>query len=386
MGAFTVSGGRQEYSPSFPTPAIGSLHTRYTDLPASSTCEVLVKVYASSVNPSDVSPTIAQYPKVLGSDVSGVVDSIGTGCTVLKVGDAVWGDIGANTKSASTKAKTKELGGYGEYVVALESQLGLKPSNVGFIEIGSMPKVALTSYKALAWYAGGTTHTTCMPAISIALTHPSVLSLFSSFVQAALNDTLWQKDPKVLILGGSGGCGTMGIQLAKAFGSAGTNVTTTTSADNFAYCKSLGADSLIDYKTTNWWDVIPDASFDVIYDTVGQDHTGDYAMKALKVGGYYVTITGQTAYPGKAKPGVHQAFFINSDTNLANTKELDALSALVAADKLRMPHIDGIFALADVAAAFKVSEGGQVKGKLSISVFNATAVAPAVGLEVREVV
>ena len=54
------------------------------------------------------------------------------------------------------------------------------------------------------------------------------------------------------------------------------------------------------------------------------------------------------------------------------------LSALVAADKLRMPHIDGIFALADVAAAFKVSEGGQAKGKLSISVFNATAVAPAV--------
>ena len=356
MGAFTASGGRQEYSPSFPTPAIGSLHTRYTDLPASSTCEVLVKVYASSVNPSDVSPTIAQYPKVLGSDVSGVVDSIGTGCTRLKVGDAVWGDIGANTKSASTKAKTKELGAYGEYVVALESQLGLKPSNVGFIEIGSMPKVALTSYKALAWYAG------------------------------ALNDTLWQKMPKVLILGGSGGCGTMGIQLAKAFGSAGTNVTTTTSADNFAYCKSLGADSLIDYKTTNWWDVIPDASFDVIYDTVGQDHTGDYAMKALKVGGYYVTITGQTAYPGKVKPGVHQAFFINSDTNLANTKELDALSALIAADKLRMPHIDGIFALAEVAAAFKVSEGGQVKGKLSISVFNATAVAPAVGLEVREVV
>ena len=335
---------------------------------------MLIKVMASSVNPSDVSPHIQRHPKVLGSDVAGVVEAIGNGCTRLVVGDSVFGDIGANAVASSNQQKTKELGAYAEYVVALESQLGLKPANVGFIEIGSMPKgaclvlpafclklarvhaeggapltvslrrardcptVALTSYKALAWYAG------------------------------ALNDTLWQRKPRVLVLGGSGGCGTTGIQLARSFGAG--NITTTTSSSNFQYCKALGADALIDYQTANWWDVLEDASQDIIYDTVGQSGTGDRAMDKLRVGGYYVTITGALATT--VKPGCHQAEFINSDTNLANVKELDALAALVAADQLRMPHIDGIFQLSDVAAAFKVSEGGQVTGKLVISVANAS--------------
>lgn len=198
----------------------------------------------------------------------------------------------------------------------------------------------MTSYKALAWYAG------------------------------ALNDSLWQRKPNVLVLGGSGGCGTTGIQLARSFGAG--NITTTTSANNFQYCRGLGADALIDYETANWWDVLESESQDIIYDTVGQRGTGDRAMDKLRAGGYYVTITGAMATTVKA--GCHQAAFINSDTNLANLKELDALTALVASNKLRMPNIDGIFQLSDVAEAFKVSEGGQVTGKLVISVANATAV------------
>ena len=124
-------------------PKLGSLHELYSDLP--SECEVLIKVMASSVNPSDVSPHIQRRPKVLGSDVAGVVEAIGTGCTRLTVGTAVWGDIGANAVASSNQQKTKELGAYAEYVVALESQLGLKPQNVGFIEIGSMPKGAYSN-------------------------------------------------------------------------------------------------------------------------------------------------------------------------------------------------------------------------------------------------
>jgi NADPH2:quinone reductase len=75
----------------------------------------------------------------------------------------------------------------------------------------------------------------------------------------------------VLVLGGSGGTGTTGIQLAKAFGAG--QVTTTTSADNFDYVKLIGADVAIDYKTANWWDpsVVADDSIDVVYDCVGQE-------------------------------------------------------------------------------------------------------------------
>ena len=122
-----------------------------------------------------------------------------------------------------------------------------------------------------------------------------------------------------MVLGGSGGTGTTGIQLAHAFGARETLITTT-SADNFAYCKGLGATRTIDYKTVNWWDkgVLDDDSLDVIYDTVGQQGTGDRAMAKLKSGGYYITIAGALA--SKVKPGVTQNMFINSDTNLNSVR------------------------------------------------------------------
>lgn len=111
---------------------------------------------------------------VLGSDVAGTVVAVGDGCTKLKVGDNVWGDIGANTLTASGQ-KTKELGGYAAYAVALESQLWTMPSQMSFAEAGSLPKVALTSIKALEWYGG------------------------------AKNGTFWKSNPSVMVLGGSGG-------------------------------------------------------------------------------------------------------------------------------------------------------------------------------------
>jgi NADPH:quinone reductase-like Zn-dependent oxidoreductase len=83
---------------------------------------------------------------------------------------------------------------------------------------------------------------------------------------------LWQKAPTILILGGSGGTGTTGLQLARAFGGSDANIITTTSADNFDYTHSLGANSSIDYKTSNWWEpsVVYSARFrsTCVYDLV----------------------------------------------------------------------------------------------------------------------
>ena len=113
-------------------------------------------------------PTIAGslLPHVLGSDVAGEVLAVQPGCKRLKVGDNVYGDIGANTFTVSG-TKTKELGGYARFVVALDTQLGVVPEGMSLEVAGSLPKVALTSYKALVWYAG------------------------------AKNDSLWQKQPTV---------------------------------------------------------------------------------------------------------------------------------------------------------------------------------------------
>jgi NADPH:quinone reductase-like Zn-dependent oxidoreductase len=240
------------------------------------------------------------------------------------------------------KSKTKVLGGYAEYAVAVESQLSLKPKNLGMIEAGALPKVALTSYKALQWYANA-----------------------GNWTKAAAG-------PVVLVLGGSGGTGTCGIQLAKAYGA--SKVITTTSADNFAYVKALGADQVLDFRTQDWWTVLAAHSVDIVYDTVGQSGTGSRAMEVLNCQsqyfGHYVSITGALA-PSPAK-GCTQAAFINSDTNLDDGSILASLAALAEADKLRMPSIDSVFGIADVEKGFARSKTHEAKGKISI-VCNHTA-------------
>jgi NADPH:quinone reductase-like Zn-dependent oxidoreductase len=149
----------------------------------------------------------------------------------------VWGDIGANT--ATKGGQTKELGAYAPTAVALEAQLATIPGSLSFSQAGALPKVALTTYKAFAWYAGA-------PAAA-----------------------RWTRaNATVLVLGGSGGTGSVGIQMAKSFGA--KTVITTTSSANFAYCKRLGADALVDYHAEDWWSVLDDGSVDVVYDTVGQ--------------------------------------------------------------------------------------------------------------------
>eukprot|EP01052_Picozoa_sp_SAG31_P023448 SAG31_NODE_1933_length_6879_cov_3.230973_3_plen_812_part_00 len=288
-------------------PKLGLLHEKFNKLPTE--CEVLVQVMASSVNPCDRGTDRLLNPKVLGSDIAGVVAEVGNFCTRLKVGMHVWADIGAVVYMKDNE-KTKELGAYAEYALALESQLGIMPSNLGWMEAGSLPKVALTSFKALVWYAGG---------------------------EVGGVSNKWIAGKTVLVLGGSGGTGTTGIQLAKALGAA--KVLTTAGAVNAAYCTSIGADEVIDYHTKNWWDnaVVRDNSVDVVYDCVGQAGSGGRAMLKLREGGYYVTIAGGMG--SRPRPGRHQAMFINSNTNLDNVPLLDSLANFSRTNQLRMPHL-----------------------------------------------
>jgi len=190
------------YDAAFPVPTLGKLHDELAELPADA-AEVKLRVLCSSVNPSDTSTDGYLKPKPLGSDVVGVV--VETDSAVFGVGDIVWGDIGSNAKlGTDPNITTKELGAYAEYAVALDTQLALAPTDsLPVLELCGLPKVALTTYKALTWYAGAPW-------------------------SASSNKT-------VLVLGGSGGTGSAAIQLAKAFGAA--HVATTTSAANFDYCE-----------------------------------------------------------------------------------------------------------------------------------------------------
>ena len=272
----------------------------------------------------------------MGSDVAGIVMAVSEGPGVstcrVNVGDRVFGDIGANTRT-KTKQKTKELGAYAEYVVALDTQVAIVPTNLSLLEAASLPKVALTSMKALAWYGGARN---------------------ASFVGA-----------KVLILGGSGGTGTTGIQLARYFGA--SKITTTTSGPNVKYCKGIGADVVINYQNENWWDmnVTSDNMYDLVYDTVGQPGTGNRAMRIVKKGGYYVTITGTLAT--KVKEGVTQSMFINSDTNLNSVLLMNEIAQIISLGALRMKRLSMPYSLKNMNDGFALSQEGHVVGKLVVT-------------------
>jgi NADPH:quinone reductase-like Zn-dependent oxidoreductase len=205
--------------------------------------EVLVRVIASGVNPADPLIVSGRYakefgthlPLVSGYDVAGIVEKTGANINKLKVGDSVYGYVlwGA---------------GWAEYAVATEGEAAIKPKSLTYIERASVPLVALTAWRAL--------------------------------VDAAKLSA----GQTVLVHGGSGGVGSMAIQIAKA---RGAKVIATASTPNQDLLKQLGADVVIDYTTTKFEDVARDV--DVVLDPVGKD-TLARSYGVVKKGGFIATL------------------------------------------------------------------------------------------------
>jgi NADPH:quinone reductase-like Zn-dependent oxidoreductase len=93
-----------EYAAQWPAPSLGDMHAAFAGLPCAADRTVLLRVYYSSMNPADRGADGHRTPKVMGSDVAGMVVAAGPGCTRLRVGDEVFGDIGANARLAATPA------------------------------------------------------------------------------------------------------------------------------------------------------------------------------------------------------------------------------------------------------------------------------------------
>lgn len=209
--------------------------------------DVLVRIVAASINPIDLKTKdgglklLLPYdlPVILGSDFAGTVTAVGSAVTDYAVGDAVFGRV--------TKDR---IGTFAEYIAVDHSAIARMPRNLSFEAAAALPLVGLTSYQALH----------------------DIMHL--------------QPGQKVLIQGGSGGIGTIAIQLAKHFGA---YVATTTSEDHFDLVQSLGADQSIDYHTTNFADVLAD--YDAVFDTRGGQTLAD-AFRIVKPGGQVVSIAG----------------------------------------------------------------------------------------------
>ena len=188
----------------------------------------LVKVLAVSVNPADwrsmrAKPFFSRAtlgllrPKhrILGVDIAGRVEAVGSGVTQFKPGDEVYANL-----------LDHGYGGFAEYVSVPVEVMALKPANLSFEEAAAVPMAAVTALQGLRHYGE---------------------------IQAG---------QRVLINGASGGIGTFAVQIAKSYGSEVTGVTSTRNIDLVG---SLGADHVIDYTTTDFF--ASGQRYDLILDT-----------------------------------------------------------------------------------------------------------------------
>lgn len=291
------------------------------DRPVVSPGMVLVKVHASSINPWDtfVRSGRAQkfmkldLPVTLGGDIAGIVTEIGEGVEELIVGDEVFGEAGVPQGS----------GAFAEYALVKQSSVSLKPKSLSFVESAAIRLTGLSAIGAIEEH----------------------LKL--------------RKGQKVLIHGGSGGIGSIAIQIAKRLGA---YVATTASGNGLNFVRKLGADEVIDYKNQEFDKLI--SGYDAVFDTVaGETYKRSFAV--LEKGGRIVSMNEQPDH-NLAKQYSVTAEFQATKTTPESLKRL----ARLADEGAVKVTVDQVFALDEIVDAFKAWESGGIKGKVGIKIVN----------------
>lgn len=278
--------------------------------------EVLIKVHAAGVNPADwkIRDGLGEkfglkLPVVLGCEIAGTIEEVGTGVQNFKPGDAVYAFLGSVT------------GGYAEYAIAKAGEIAPKPESLDFENAAAIPVGALTAWRAM-------------------------------FEMANLTS-----GQRILITGASGGVGSMAVQLAKA---KGAFVIGTASGRNEEFVKSLGADEFIDYTKQDFADVVKET--DVVFDTVGGD-TLERAFQTVKNGGFLVT-TVQPPSEDKAKQYGIKAAMIGVQPS---GEQLKQINQLIDAGELKT-HVETVLPLSQVKRAHELSKTGRTRGKIVLRV------------------
>ncbi len=302
--------------------------------PAPADGEVLIKLYAASVNPLDWhlmrgEPLFVRLmigglrkPKAtrLGVDVAGQVEAVGRNATQFKPGDEVFGAC---------------RGAFAEYVCAVEDKLALKPANISFEDAAAVPVAVITALQGLR------------------------------------DKGRIQRGHKVLVDGASGGVGTFAVQIAKSFGAEVTAVCSTRNVDT---ARSIGADQVIDYTQQDF--TKNGQRYDLIIAANAYHSIFDY-KRALSPKGIYVMAGGggvqmlQAMFLGPLLSLIgskKMRFFIAK----LNKKDLVLLKDLLEAGKV-VPVIDRRYPLSDVAEALRYLEEGHAQGKVVITVEHSKA-------------
>jgi NADPH:quinone reductase-like Zn-dependent oxidoreductase len=280
--------------------------------------ELLVRVVAASVNPVDWKVRegyLAQMiphrlPLTLGWDLSGVVQAVGRDVQGWQPGDAVF-----------SRPDLARDGSYAEFVAVRALECAHKPRTISHVEAASLPLAGITAWEAMVTTAR---------------------------VQAG---------QRVLVHAGSGGVGSLAIQILKHLGA---TVIATTSGRNRALVESLGADQVVDYTTTRFTEAVEPV--DAVFDTLGGQVQED-SWAILRPGGIQVSIISPPDEEKARARGLRGAFvFIGP-----NAPVLEQLAALVDGGKLR-PIVGAEFALRDIVQAHALSESGRTVGKIVLYV------------------
>ena len=279
--------------------------------------EVLVRVAYAGVGPWDAlfrehkSVVRAGLPLTLGSDLSGIVETLGPGVTSFAPGDRVYGVTNEDF-----------IGAYAEFAVAQSGRIARQPESLSFVEAASAPVVAVTAWQMLFDYA-----------------------------QAA-------RGQSVLIHGAGGNVGAYAVQLAAQ---AGLQVFATASSNDLHYVRDLGASAAIDYKAQPFENVVP--KVDIVLDTVGGE-IRDRSMRIIHPGGILVSaVPGEVARSG-IDDSVRSVFFLVDVT----TERLDTLTERFDAGRLR-PRVGTVVPLDDVRTAHEMLAGAPHKpGKIVLKI------------------
>jgi len=306
-------------------------HINDVPTPALRDGDVLILVHAASVNALDPRIRRGEFkvilpyrlPLILGNDLAGTVERVGAGVSQFKPGDEVY-----------ARPDDDRIGAFAEFIAVNAASVALKPANLTMVEAASLPLVDTAQLKA---------------------------------------------GQKVFIQAGSGGVGTVAIQLAKHLGAF---VATTTSTPNVGWVKALGADVVIDYRRQDFAADLRD--YDVVLNSLGKEEL-ERSLQILKPGGHLISISGPPtpafaaarglAWPLKQvmrllshgirskakKKGVTYTFvFMRADG-----AQLSTITSLVESGAIA-PVIDRVFPLQDTQGALAYVESGRAKGKVVV--------------------
>ena len=305
------------------------LEFKEIDKPVIKDDEVLVKVFAVSLNDWDVGLLEGDFVnrmlngvrapkiKVLGSDVAGRVEAVGKNVKKWTSGDEVFGDLSGR------------WGGFAEYVCARENDLALKPPTMSFEQAAAIPQAGMLA------------------------------------VQGLIDKGKIKSGQRVLINGAGGGVGTFAVQIGKLYG---VEMTGVDSASKLDMMLSMGFDHVIDYTREDFTN--NGQRYDLILDAKTNRSIFDYA-RALRPEGTYVTVGGSVS---RLLQILLVSPLVQVTTRkkicivaLKPNKDLTYMSELFEAGMVK-PVIDGPYRLEDVPKAFTLFRQGLHKGKVVITI------------------